>query len=327
LLKILSGITIPTYGSAKLNGRIASILDIGAGFHPELTGMENIFLNGRLLGFDKKEIDKKLEQILSFCEIEQFINEPVKSYSNGMYLRLAFSIVAHLEFDIYLLDEVMNVGDTGFRNKVNSFFNDKIWRQGKTILLISHFYRDILLFCNKTLELKNGNLMTFDNSDVVLKKYENSYRVRHNNIEIYQNFFRKIELTFYSKEKTVNDIANTDELGLNIYAEKISGQNCELAIVVKDIYNNVIFSFGPQQSDIRINDLNETFKLTCKIPPHIFNEGIYIFNIVGFNDSEVLFSFDNAGEIEVKCLDEFFLQELKQISGAIRPKFNWNIEN
>ena len=123
LLKILSGVTKPTSGSIEIVGRVASILDIGAGFHQELTGRENIFLNGTILGFSHKEIEQQYEQIIDFSGIGSYIEEPVKNYSNGMYLRLAFSILAQLDFDVYLFDEVMSVGDAEFiqktRNKIN----------------------------------------------------------------------------------------------------------------------------------------------------------------------------------------------------------------
>ena len=117
LLKILSGVTKPTNGSVEINGKVASILDIGAGFHQELSGRENVFLNGQLLGFSAKEIKAQYQKIVDFSGIGNFIEEPVKYYSNGMYLRLAFSILAHLDFDIYLFDEVMNVGDAEFMQK------------------------------------------------------------------------------------------------------------------------------------------------------------------------------------------------------------------
>ncbi len=117
LLKILAGVTKPTEGKITINGRVASILDIGAGFHPELSGKENVFLNGQIHGFSKKEIAAKFDEIVAFSGIEKFIDEPVKNYSNGMYLRLAFSIMAHLDFDIYLFDEVLSVGDAEFQMK------------------------------------------------------------------------------------------------------------------------------------------------------------------------------------------------------------------
>ena len=156
LLKILAGIIKPTEGEVKIYGRVASILDIGAGFHPELSGSDNIFLNGQLLGFSKSEIKQKYNKIVEFSGIEKFINEPIKHYSNGMYLRLAFSIIAHLDFDVFLFDEVINVGDAEFREKSRKLFdNDK----EKTIVLATHVLEEINSPLNRVVKLENGFLL------------------------------------------------------------------------------------------------------------------------------------------------------------------------
>lgn len=136
LLKILAGVTKPTSGSVKIRGKVASILDIGAGFHPELSGRENVFLNGQIHGFSKKEIEDKLDEISLFSGINHFIDEPVKNYSNGMYLRLAFSIMAHFDFDVYLLDEVLSVGDAEFREKIANRLGQFLG--SKTLLIVTH---------------------------------------------------------------------------------------------------------------------------------------------------------------------------------------------
>ncbi len=162
LLKILAGIIKPTEGEVKIYGRVASILDIGAGFHPELSGSDNIFLNGQLLGFSKSEIKQKYNKIVEFSGIEKFINEPIKHYSNGMYLRLAFSIIAHLDFDVFLFDEVINVGDAEFREKSRKLFdNDK----EKTIVLATHVLEEINSPLNKVVKLENGFLLEEKNSN------------------------------------------------------------------------------------------------------------------------------------------------------------------
>lgn len=153
LLKILSGITKPTSGEVIIHGRVGSILDIGAGFNQDLSGKENVYLNGQLQGFSKKEIKQKYDEIVQFSEIGKFINEPVKYYSNGMYLRLAFSIIAHLNFDIYLFDEVMSVGDTAFRAKITSFLNTK-----KTMILVSHNQQEIVNNTSRLITLKEGEI-------------------------------------------------------------------------------------------------------------------------------------------------------------------------
>lgn len=154
LLKILAGVTKPTTGKVEIYGRVASILDIGAGFHPELSGRENVFLNGQLLGFSKKEIQSKFDEIVDFSGIEKFIDEPVKNYSNGMYLRLAFSIMAHLDFDVYLFDEVFSVGDEEFQNKCIERIQ-AIAMQCKTAVFVYHnlFFADRIV--NKEIDIRN----------------------------------------------------------------------------------------------------------------------------------------------------------------------------
>lgn len=160
LLKILSRITEPTKGRVTLHGRVASLLEIGTGFHPELTGRENIFLNGSILGMSRREIHGKLEEIISFSEIERFLDTPVKRYSSGMYVRLAFSIAAHLQPDILIIDEALAVGDALFQEKCLGKM-EGISKSGRTILFVSHNISALQSFCNKGIVLESSRL-TFD---------------------------------------------------------------------------------------------------------------------------------------------------------------------
>ncbi|MCB0540988.1 MAG: ABC transporter ATP-binding protein, partial [Bacteroidetes bacterium] len=158
LLKILSGVTKPTTGSVEINGTVASILDVGTGFHADLSGRENVYLRGKLLGMSTKEIDKAFDEIVEFSEIGDFIETPVKNYSSGMFLRLAFSILVFLKCDVLLLDEVLSVGDLGFRGKSNLAINKLVNYKEKTIIFVSH---DMNQFNSLDLDfiifLKNGN--------------------------------------------------------------------------------------------------------------------------------------------------------------------------
>jgi ABC-type polysaccharide/polyol phosphate transport system ATPase subunit len=169
LLKILAGVNKPTSGRVEINGRIASILDIGAGFHPELSGRENIFLNGQIHGFSYKAIEAKLDEIISFSGIETFIHEPVKNYSNGMYLRLAFSIMAHLDFDVYLLDEVLSVGDALFQQKVEDYFKTHL--KDKTIVIISHEFMAMMKIADRFYGFKNGEVTPLHKSFEAFSKF------------------------------------------------------------------------------------------------------------------------------------------------------------
>src|SRR5215510_5965438 len=162
LLKILSRITDPTEGKARIRGRVTSLLEVGTGFHPELTGRENIYLNGSILGMSRAEIRKKFDEIVSFAEIDQFLDTPVKRYSSGMYVRLAFSVAAHLEPEILIVDEVLSVGDVAFQRKCMDYMK-RLARSGITILLVSHNLFAVRAMCRRALVLSGGRLQ-FDGS-------------------------------------------------------------------------------------------------------------------------------------------------------------------
>lgn len=157
LLKILSRITDPTTGEAFIKGRVGSLLEVGTGFHPELTGRENVFLNGAILGMKKAEIARKFDEIVTFAEIEKFINTPVKHYSSGMYVRLAFSVAAHLEPEVLLVDEVLAVGDLAFQKKCLGKMDD-VTQEGRTVLFVSHNMALIQTLCQRGIFLQNGNV-------------------------------------------------------------------------------------------------------------------------------------------------------------------------
>lgn len=170
LLKILSRVTIPTEGYAELHGRIGSLLEVGTGFHPELTGRENIYVNGAILGMKKIEIDRKFDEIVAFAEIEKFLDTPVKRYSSGMYVRLAFAVAAHLEPEILLVDEVLAVGDASFQKKCLGKMND-VAREGRTVLFVSHNMNAINLFCPRAILLVQGHAVRDGISSSVVTEY------------------------------------------------------------------------------------------------------------------------------------------------------------
>jgi ABC-type polysaccharide/polyol phosphate transport system ATPase subunit len=173
LLKILSRITKPTSGFVDIYGTLGSILEVGTGFHPDLTGSENIYLNGSILGLEKKEIDRLFDEIVAFTELEKFINTPVKYYSSGMYVRLAFAVSAYLERDILLFDEVLAVGDVAFQQKSLGKMKDLIGSGDRTILFVSHAMASIKKFCNRVIYLENGSIKEDGSADEVIPKYLN----------------------------------------------------------------------------------------------------------------------------------------------------------
>jgi lipopolysaccharide transport system ATP-binding protein len=171
LLKVLSRVTRPTVGRAWIHGRVGSLLEVGTGFHPELTGRENIYLNGAVLGMTKTEIDRKFDEIVQFAEIEQFLDTPVKRYSSGMYMRLAFSIAAHLEPEILIVDEVLAVGDVAFRKKCLGKMQDVSNREGRTILFVSHEMDAIQRLCSRCVLLEHGRALASGDPASVVARY------------------------------------------------------------------------------------------------------------------------------------------------------------
>ncbi len=170
LLKILSRITEPTKGYAEITGRVGSLLEVGTGFHPELTGRENTYLNGAILGMKRSEIDRKFDEIVSFAEVERFIDTPVKHYSSGMYLRLAFAVAAHLEPEILLVDEVLAVGDAAFQRKCTGKMGD-VARQGRTVLFVSHNMAALRQLCTSAILLTSGSVAEQGDADSIIRKY------------------------------------------------------------------------------------------------------------------------------------------------------------
>lgn len=176
LLKILSRVASPTKGSVRLKGRVASLLEVGTGFHPELTGRDNIFLNGSILGMTQTEIKKKFDSIVDFSGVERYIDTPVKRYSSGMYVRLAFAVAAHLEPEILIVDEVLAVGDAEFQKKCLGKMHDVSEREGRTVLFVSHNLQAIKNLCQKILILDNGEMFTLGQTEESLKIYNELVR-------------------------------------------------------------------------------------------------------------------------------------------------------
>lgn len=171
LLKLLSRVTAPSSGTISYNGKIASMLEVGTGFHPELTGRENVYMNGAILGMTKAEIDRKFDQIVEFAEMERFIDTPVKRYSSGMYVKLAFSVAAHLDSDIMVMDEVLAVGDMKFQQKSLGKMGDSAQNEGKTVLYVSHNMNTIRQLCNRCIVLDHGKLIFDGNVETAIGIY------------------------------------------------------------------------------------------------------------------------------------------------------------
>lgn len=240
LLKILSQVTTPTTGVVNVKGRIASLLEVGTGFHPELTGRENIFLNGAIMGMDRAEIKRKLDEIIAFSGVEQYIDTPVKRYSSGMYVRLAFAVAAHLDPDILILDEVLAVGDLAFQEKSLGRVQD-ISTSGRTVLLVSHNMHMVKRFCSRAVLLDGGIVKQEGNVDDCISTY------------LGRHFMKNLETTKPSnpsKPMSLLSVRITDKKGDTLLdVDFTSGFNIEIEYEV-----NVETSFASVWFDVRSYD-------------------------------------------------------------------------
>lgn len=208
LLKILSRVTTPTTGKINIKGRVASLLEVGTGFHPELTGRENIYLNGAILGMRKREIDRKLDEIIDFSGVERYIDTPVKRYSSGMYVRLAFAVAAHLESEILIVDEVLAVGDAEFQKKCLGKMGEVSKGEGRTVLFVSHQMGMIQSLCTDCLYLYNGHVLEFGKSTDVIKNYI------QNESKVQSQFSNNIRLSKNGVDSQITSLSLCDENGL-----------------------------------------------------------------------------------------------------------------
>lgn len=224
LLKILSQITEPTSGKIEIHGRVASLLEIGTGFHPELSGRENIYMNGTILGMTRREIDSKLDDIIDFSGVEKFIDTPVKFYSSGMKVRLGFSVAAHLDPEILIIDEVLAVGDYEFQKKCLGKMEDVSKNQGRTVLFVSHDLNAVLSLCPKTILLRNGEIVLTGNSNDVLNYYKDQ-----SNLFSTKSEFRYSDSLIQS-ELLISNVIINKEILIDTFFNHSRGQKLEIEI-------------------------------------------------------------------------------------------------
>ena len=248
LLKILSQVTQPTTGKIYTKGRIASLLEVGTGFHPEMTGRENIYLNGAILGMRKHEITRKFDEIVAFSGVERYIDTPVKRYSSGMYVRLAFAVAAHLESEILIVDEVLAVGDAEFQKKCLGKMNDVSKGEGRTVLFVSHNLDAVKKLCNKGLLLHHGQLIHDGNIDATLDSYLLNYSSNEKQTELNFEEDESKEaqiLKVALKDKEGNDVLeyfSNQEIYVHITLKNtLLNQGARLNFSILDKFENVIF--------------------------------------------------------------------------------------
>jgi lipopolysaccharide transport system ATP-binding protein len=285
LLKILSRITAPTSGWIGLSGRVASLLEVGTGFHPELTGRENIFLNGAILGMSRREISQKFDEIVEFAEIGQFIDTPVKRYSSGMYVRLAFSVAAHLESEILLIDEVLAVGDIAFQRKCIGKMGD-IGSSGRTILFVSHNMAAIEKLCTKALVLKDGRVdfhgdviegvrhyhAGFSGSDRI--SLDEMTRIGDGKARISEIWFTDIE------GNRITSLRSGEYVKLKVRVTPKGGRcrNLNLALGITTLGDEGIIHLSTETSGMMIDDLPSEAVFTCDLIRLPLRGGYYAMN-------------------------------------------------
>ena len=343
LLKILCRITEPTEGYAEIHGRAGALLEVGTGFHPELTGRENIYLNGAVLGMKKKEIDRKFDEIVEFAEVKKFIDTPLKRYSTGMQVRLAFSVAAHLEPEVLLVDEVLAVGDYEFQKKCLGRMHD-VARGGRTVLFVSHNMASIINLCPRAILLDSGKVVMDGGSSDVVQHYIATARgvsgevvwpdpaqapgndvVRLHAVRIFQGGI----------DGPTADVDISKEVVIQIsYWNLQEGALLYRAIHLKDQMDTWVFS----SSNLKSISLTEDpwagrpqptglFQSTCRIPGNFLNEGLYSVTAIvgkGVSDTQVLE--DRAVSFHVYDTGEMRKEFHGGWGGVLRPRLAWNTE-
>lgn len=284
LLKILSRVTAPTSGRIRVRGRVASLLEVGTGFHPELTGRENIYLNGAILGMTKQEVTRKFDEIVDFAEVEKFIDTPVKRYSSGMYVRLAFAVAAHLEPEILVVDEVLAVGDAEFQKKCLGKMGD-VAEEGRTVLFVSHNMAAVKQLCQQGIILNLGKLQERGAIEDVIRQYlihEN--RIHKVNLDkridrFGNNIFRFTKIRLKNKDgKFVNRILSDEPVAFFIHYRSSTRdflKNVSVAIRIEDELGQYVFTLATEFTGSDFQVLPPNGVLICQIPSIQLIEGEY----------------------------------------------------
>lgn len=330
LLKLLSRVTGPTTGEIKVKGRIASLLEVGTGFHAELTGRENIFLNGAILGMRKHEIKRKLDEIIAFSGVERYIDTPVKRYSSGMYVRLAFAVAAHLESEILIVDEVLAVGDADFQKKCLGKMGDISKGDGRTVLFVSHNMAAVKSLCTKAMVLENGLIKNIDNVENAVAYYL-SGDSQSQNRTIFSSAYDKREFALH--EISLNPVGRTSDDTLDEY-QKIEintlftlkdAENLHLTYVLNNEYGEALFTFSHSTGGLKLKKgLN---KIKCTLPEGFLNIGTYYMSAyVIENSKKTIFSEKDIMSFSIQEGERPIGSWMGKEPGFIKPRFDWSIE-
>jgi lipopolysaccharide transport system ATP-binding protein len=288
LLKILSQITEPTSGQIRMRGRVASLLEVGTGFHPELTGRENIFLNGAILGMSQAEIRRKFDEIVAFSEVESFLDTPVKRYSSGMYVRLAFAVAAHLEPEILIVDEVLAVGDAQFQNKCLGKMQD-VAHNGRTVLFVSHNMAAVRQLCTSALLMQCGQLVLADSAEQVVNRYLSSAQEAATQLgQVSQYGVELVDITLQDENGYVTQSPIFDRdytLKLQFYAHSPLS-DCGVVIRIHDAVGTLVSSICSTEEGIDPFPLKGDRQLVFELPRMPLFPGQYRLSVFVYRSND-----------------------------------------
>ncbi len=335
LLKILSRVTNPTTGVIKTRGRIASLLEVGTGFHPELTGRENIFLNGAILGMTKNEIRSKIEEIIDFSGCEMYIDTPVKRYSSGMTVRLAFAVAAHLEPDILIVDEVLAVGDAEFQKKAIGKMQDISRGEGRTVLFVSHNMESIIRLCSRVILMKNGYIIEDGNVSKIIDKYLSTEfgidSVKKWEIDSGNNIVKI--LTVYSHDSEYHQSGNfkvTEKIGITMIYE-VLGTGNKIHSAFNFFNSNGVNIFDSHESGTTTYHIKKSpgiYQTTVWVYENLFSEGIIIVGVALLTHDPFVLHFHDKEAIAFNMMDDMDKSPTRgdyvgSLPGIIRPNLKW----
>ncbi len=337
ILKVLSQITAPTCGQVNLKGRIASLLEVGTGFHPELTGRENIYLNGAILGMRRAEIRRKFDEIVAFAEVEKFIDTPVKRYSSGMYVRLAFAVAAHLEPEILLVDEVLAVGDAAFQKRCLGKMGD-VARGGRTVLFVSHNMIAMQSLCNRVVWLDQGHVRQDGDARQVVGKYlasslsneSSSEQVWEPEVAPGNQAIRLHRIRVRPQDDGADCLAQQDPLLIEVdWWNLVPGARLHVTLHVSTDDGVLAFTTGsaanPEWSNRPLPA--GLLRSTCRIPGQLLNARRYRFTLLAVKDcSTVIFRHDSGVGLDIVDRRERDGGFMGREPGAVSPFLEWQTE-
>ena len=334
LLKVLSGITTPTSGEARLYGKVSSLLEVGTGFHPELSGLDNVYLNGALLGMNRKEISEKLEEIIDFSGISDFMELPIKNLSTGMAMRLAFSVAAHLNSDILLIDEVLGVGDINFKLKCLGKI-DSLMQSERTVVLTSHNMSEIKRSCNKTIYLEKGELIMYDDTDKVIENYtghiESSAQEKNWSSEhpSQQNPFILSEYFLSDKQgDRITEVVMGQSFAIHLnYKALTIFKDCIVKLVLSTINGEPLIDLSTRLSHDRIFELSNEGSIACIIDDLPLNKARYVLSIEIKSMGAIVYSHASFAIIEVVQGNYYNSNFQPDLSTSTLVKHRWNIDS